>query len=678
MNHYLLEIGMEEIPARFLQSLSQQLKDRLAAYLEAERIAFDGVEAFATPRRLAVRVRGLADQQQALEEEVRGPSLKVAKDQAGQWSKAALGFLRGQQAQVEDLFIKEVKGVDYVFVNKVAACQSVESVLAGISTVVAHMNFPVTMRWADLGIEYIRPVHWIVSLLNDQVIPFEFAGIQADRYTRGHRFLAGQQAVELSHALDYEESLMDAFVIADFDRRQAVIQDQINRLAQEKNWVVPENQDLLDEVTAIVEWPTAFSGQFEEQYLELPDQVLVTAMRDHQRYFYVLDSQGEHLLPYFISVRNGHQTHMDNVIKGNQKVLRARLADAEFFYQEDLKHTLTDFVDRLGSLNEHYQLGTFADKQDRVGALVDALSHSLSIDPQVKADALRASQIYKFDLVTLMVDEFSELQGVVGGIYAQHYGENHVVAQAISEQYLPTAAGGDLPQSPAGALLAVADKLDTLMAYFNVGIIPTGSNDPYALRRQAMGVVEILMAQDWQIDLLPVLEDRMADQDARAALVDFIKARVQVYMDHQALDYDLIQAVLGQPGLILWRMVQAGRQIAQKRFEDRPSFNLMIENLSRVVNLGNKVEETVVLELDLAQSDLERDLILKVQSLKAGESLAEEIQVFYEISPMIAAYFQDHMVNAEDRGLRFNRYQLMADLTAAILRVFDPRQVVNK
>ncbi|MGX7144481.1 glycine--tRNA ligase subunit beta [Facklamia languida] len=678
MNHYLLEIGMEEIPARFLQSLSQQLKDRLAAYLEAERIAFDGVEAFATPRRLAVRVRGLADQQQALEEEVRGPSLKVAKDQAGQWSKAALGFLRGQQAQVEDLFIKEVKGVDYVFVNKVAACLSVESVLAGISTVVAHMNFPVTMRWADLGIEYIRPVHWIVSLLNDQVIPFEFAGIQADRYTRGHRFLAGQQAVELSHALDYEESLMDAFVIADFDRRQAVIQDQINRLAQEKNWVVPENQDLLDEVTAIVEWPTAFSGQFEEQYLELPDQVLVTAMRDHQRYFYVMDSQGEHLLPYFISVRNGHQAHMDNVIKGNQKVLRARLADAEFFYQEDLKHTLTDFVDRLGSLNEHYQLGTFADKQDRVGTLVDALSHSLSLDSQVKEDALRASQIYKFDLVTLMVDEFSELQGVVGGIYAQHYGENHAVAQAISEQYLPTAAGGDLPQSPVGALLAVADKLDTLMAYFNVGIIPTGSNDPYALRRQAMGVVEILMAQDWQIDLLPVLEDRMADQDARAALVDFIKARVQVYMDHQAIDYDLIQAVLGQPGLIPWRMVQAGRQIAQKRFEDQPSFNLMIENLSRVVNLGNKVEETVALELDLAQSDLERDLILKVQSLKAGESLAEEIQVFYEISPMIAAYFQDHMVNAEDRGLRFNRYQLMADLTAAILRVFDPRQVVNK
>ena len=678
MNHYLLEIGMEEIPARFLQSLSQQLKDRLAAYLEAERIAFDGVEAFATPRRLAVRVRGLADQQQALEEEVRGPSLKVAKDQAGQWSKAALGFLRGQQAQVEDLFIKEVKGVDYVFVNKVAACQSVESVLAGISTVVAHMNFPVTMRWADLGIEYIRPVHWIVSLLNDQVIPFEFAGIQADRYTRGHRFLAGQQAVELVHALDYEESLMDAFVIADFDRRQAVIQDQINRLAQEKNWVVPENQELLDEVTAIVEWPTAFSGQFEEQYLELPDQVLVTAMRDHQRYFYVLDSQGEHLLPYFISVRNGHQAHMDNVIKGNQKVLRARLADAEFFYQEDLKHTLTDFVDRLGSLNEHYQLGTFADKQDRVGALVDALSHSLSLDPQVKADALRASQIYKFDLVTLMVDEFSELQGVVGGIYAQHYGENHAVAQAISEQYLPTAAGGGLPQSPAGALLAVADKLDTLMAYFNVGIIPTGSNDPYALRRQAMGVVEILMAQDWQIDLLPVLEDRMADQEARAALVDFIKARVQVYMDHQALDYDLIQAVLGQPGLIPWRMVQVGRQIAQKRFEDRPSFNLMIENLSRVVNLGDKVEETVALDLDLAQSDLERDLILKVQSLKAGESLAEEIQVFYEISPMIAAYFQDHMVNAEDRGLRFNRYQLMADLTTAILSVFDPRQVVNK
>lgn len=692
MSQFLLEIGMEEIPARFLVDLRDQLKDRVEDFLTASRINFESLESFATPRRLAVRVNGLAEGQTSLEEEIRGPSLKVAKNEDGTWSKATLGFLRGQGLEEEAVFVKEVKGTDYIFVNKKAAQEKTSSVLKNIVSVLEDMHFPVSMRWGNQQIEYIRPVHWLVSLLDEQVIPISFARINSDRYTRGHRFLGSREPLCLPHASEYEKILEEGFVIADFEERQNEIYHQIQEIAEDNNWDVPDNPELLEEVTALVEWPTAFYGDFEEVYLQIPHIMVITAMRDHQRYFYALNSESKDLLPVFISVRNGDENHIENVVKGNQKVLRARLADSLFFYEEDLKHTLEYFVQQLDRVNEHFKLGTFAQKQERVSSLLMVLASQIDNLPEedFKA-ALNASEIYKFDLMTQAVDEFSELQGQIGGIYAEHFGESEKVAQAISEQYLPTSAGGDLPETKAGALLALADKIDTILAYFSVGLIPTGSNDPYALRRQTMGVVEIILKQNWSFDLAPLISSRLESlqtnlkevssdsvEEITDQAINFIQARIQVYLENKQVSYDVIQSVLGSSHLNVNRLVESALAIQKRRNQNEERFRQVIENLSRVVNLGEKVTEVVEIKPELAQTDSETELIGKVMMAASIESLEEQLNYYLSISPIISEYFEENMVNADDESLRFNRYQLMYQLTQAIIQIFDPRKLVTK
>uniref|UniRef100_UPI0026E92A5C glycine--tRNA ligase subunit beta n=1 Tax=Abiotrophia defectiva TaxID=46125 RepID=UPI0026E92A5C len=531
MAEFLLEIGMEEIPARFLLDLSQQLEKRVADFLAEERLAFESLSAYATPRRLAVLVHGLVERSQDVSTKAKGPSLKIAKDAEGNWTKAALGFIKGQGASQEDVIVESIKGEDYIFVNKHLPGKAADQVLSGLNRVLEAMTFPVTMTWHDYETPFIRPVHWIVALLDQELVPLEFVGVKSDRISRGHRFLGHD--VSLAKATDYVEALREQHVLVDFEERRANIRQQLADLASAQGWQVPVDEDLLEEVTAIVEWPTVFYGDFEDKYLSVPHCVLITAMRDHQRYFYALDAKGE-LLPVFISVRNGNDQHLANVVKGNQKVLRARLEDALFFYQEDLKHDLNFFVDKLANVNEHFKLGTLADKQVRVGALIRQLQSDLNLDQASYEAALRASQIYKFDLMTQVVGEFDELQGQIGEIYARHYGEETLVAQAIGTQYLPTTSGGALPNQDAGALLALADKLDTLFQYFKVGLIPTGSNDPYALRRTAMGIVEILLDRGWELDLLPVfkqlVEAQEGDQELLKQLADFVWARVAVHL----------------------------------------------------------------------------------------------------------------------------------------------------
>ena len=451
MAEFLLEIGMEEIPARFLLDLSQQLEKRVADFLAEERLAYESLSAYATPRRLAVQVHGLAERSQDVSTKSKGPSLKIAKDAEGNWTKAALGFIKGQGASQEDVIVESIKGEDYIFVNKHLPGKAADQVLSGLNRVLEAMTFPVTMTWHDYETPFIRPVHWIVALLDQALVPLEFVGVKSDRISRGHRFLGHD--VTLAQATDYVEALREQHVLVDFEERRANIRQQLADLASAQGWQVPVDEDLLEEVTAIVEWPTVFYGDFEDKYLSVPHCVLITAMRDHQRYFYALDAKNE-LLPVFISVRNGNDQHLANVVKGNQKVLRARLEDALFFYQEDLKHDLNFFVDKLANVNEHFKLGTLADKQVRVGALISQLQGELNLDQASYEAALRASQIYKFDLMTQVVGEFDELQGQIGEIYARHYGEEALVAQAIGTQYLPTTSGGALPNQDAGALLA--------------------------------------------------------------------------------------------------------------------------------------------------------------------------------------------------------------------------------
>ena len=680
MAEFLLEIGMEEIPARFLLDLSQQLEKRVADFLAEERLAYESLSAYATPRRLAVLVHGLAERSQDVSTKAKGPSLKIAKDAEGNWTKAALGFIKGQGASQEDVIVESIKGEDYIFVNKHLPGKAADQVLSGLNRVLEAMTFPVTMTWHDYEIPFIRPVHWIVALLDQELVPLEFVGVKSDRISRGHRFLGHD--VTLAKATDYVEALREQHVLVDFEERRANIRQQLADLASAQGWQVPVDEDLLEEVTAIVEWPTVFYGDFEEKYLSVPHCVLITAMRDHQRYFYALDAKDE-LLPVFISVRNGNDQHLANVVKGNQKVLRARLEDALFFYQEDLKHDLNFFVDKLANVNEHFKLGTLADKQVRVGALISQLQGDLSLDQASYEAALRASQIYKFDLMTQVVGEFDELQGQIGEIYARHYGEEALVAQAIGTQYLPTTSGGALPDQDAGALLALADKLDTLFQYFKVGLIPTGSNDPYALRRTAMGIVEILLDRGWELDLLPVfkqlVEAQEGDQELLKQLADFVWARVAVHLRNQSVDMDQIQGIGAAKHLEVGKANYVAHFLKTHKDKNPTAYKRFLEAITRVVNLGAKVQEETQLNLDLAQTDSEAKLLEATAKIDQYKISVDALYMYLDnLVPVIEAYFDDNKVNADDETIRANRLATLKVLTEAVLELFDSRLLINK
>lgn len=680
MAEFLLEIGMEEIPARFLLDLSQQLEKRVADFLAEERLAYESLSAYATPRRLAVLVHGLAERSEDVSTKAKGPSLKIAKDAEGNWTKAALGFIKGQGASQEDVIVESIKGEDYIFVNKHLPGQAADQVLSGLNRVLEAMTFPVTMTWHDYEIPFIRPVHWIVALLDQELVPLEFVGVKSDRISRGHRFLGHD--VTLAKATDYVEALREQHVLVDFEERRANIRQQLADLASAQGWQVPIDEDLLEEVTAIVEWPTVFYGDFEEKYLSVPHCVLITAMRDHQRYFYALDAKGE-LLPVFISVRNGNDQHLANVVKGNQKVLRARLEDALFFYQEDLKHDLNFFVGKLANVNEHFKLGTLADKQVRVGALISQLQGDLSLDHASYEAALRASQIYKFDLMTQVVGEFDELQGQIGEIYARHYGEEALVAQAIGTQYLPTTSGGALPNQDASALLALADKLDTLFQYFKVGLIPTGSNDPYALRRTAMGIVEILLDRGWELDLLPVfkhlVEAHEGDQELLKQLSDFVWARVAVHLRNQSVDMDQIQGIGAAKHLEVGKANYVAHFLKTHKDKNPTAYKRFLEAITRVVNLGAKVQEEAQLNLDLAQTDSEAKLLEAAAKIDQYKISVDALYMYLDnLVPVIEAYFDDNKVNADDETIRANRLATLKVLTEAVLELFDSRLLINK
>ena len=680
MAEFLLEIGMEEIPARFLLDLSQQLEKRVADFLAEERLAYESLSAYATPRRLAVLVHGLAERSEDVSTKAKGPSLKIAKDAEGNWTKAALGFIKGQGASQEDVIVESIKGEDYIFVNKHLPGQAADQVLSGLNRVLEAMTFPVTMTWHDYEIPFIRPVHWIVALLDQELVPLEFVGVKSDRISRGHRFLGHD--VTLAKATDYVEALREQHVLVDFEERRANIRQQLADLASAQGWQVPVDEDLLEEVTAIVEWPTVFYGDFEEKYLSVPHCVLITAMRDHQRYFYALDAKGE-LLPVFISVRNGNDQHLANVVKGNQKVLRARLEDALFFYQEDLKHDLNFFVGKLANVNEHFKLGTLADKQVRVAALIRQLQGDLSLDHASYEAALRASQIYKFDLMTQVVGEFDELQGQIGEIYARHYGEEALVAQAIGTQYLPTTSGGALPNQDASALLALADKLDTLFQYFKVGLIPTGSNDPYALRRTAMGIVEILLDRGWELDLLPVfkhlVEAHEGDQELLKQLSDFVWARVAVHLRNQSVDMDQIQGIGAAKHLEVGKANYVAHFLKTHKDKNPTAYKRFLEAITRVVNLGAKVQEEAQLNLDLAQTDSEAKLLEAAAKIDQYKISVDALYMYLDnLVPVIEAYFDDNKVNADDETIRVNRLATLKVLTEAVLELFDSRLLINK
>lgn len=678
----LLEIGLEEIPAHIVSPSSQQLVQKMKQFLDDNRLSYGEVLAFSTPRRLAVMVKDLSDRQVDVEESVKGPAKKIALDAEGNWSKAAMGFVRGQKLSVEEIYFKEINGIEYVHVDKFIEGQAAKSILTHLDKVITAMTFPVSMNWADYHFNYIRPIHWITAMLDEEVIPFSLLDIHTSNTSRGHRFLGKQ--VTFSTALDYENDLEKEFVIADSNKRQNMIISQIEDISKEHNWNVSINPDLLEEINNLVEYPTAFYGKYNPTYLEIPEEILITSMRDHQRYVDVADHSGN-LLPYFISVRNGNAEFIENVVRGNEKVLTARLEDGLFFYEEDKKRTIEKCVEQLKQVTFHEKIGSVYEKIQRVRSFAATIGTSVGLTDDEMIGLNRAAEIYKFDLVTNVVGEFPELQGIMGEKYALLQGESPAVATAIREHYLPISSDGELPKSSIGAVLALADKLESMMSFFAIGKIPTGSNDPFALRRQAYGLVRIIEKENWffPIDTLrkDILSTLTADskellpgyEKTGSELVDFIKARLQQFMRNEKIRYDIIDAALHSNQENLIDILETSRTL-EKHLTDS-SFKPTIESLTRVLNLARKNNKVIdfidhKINVSLFETDSEANLANQVEKIQASFNELETEGKFKELEslqPFIDDFFDENMVMTGNESIRNNRLSLLMQIARLTL-----------
>ena len=686
----LLEIGLEELPAQYVRTSSEQLATRVEDFFKQENLSFESVEAFATPRRLAVRVNGLEEEQEDRVEIFKGPSLAIAKKD-GAWTKAAEGFVRGKGLTTDDIYVETIKDVEYIHVKQLLQGKSTKEVVKKLSSVITDMKFPVTMRWAAHTFEYLRPIHWIVALYGEEVIEeIQVLDVKAGRVSRGHRFLG--KDTEIATPEQYEQALAEQFVIVNQDERKALVRKQIEELAAKNAWIVPIDEELLEEVSSILEYPTAFAGTFDEKYLVVPEPVLVTSMKEHQRYFVVYNAQGE-LQPYFISARNGNDYMIENVAKGNQKVLTARLEDALFFYEEDKKVPMTAFLKKLETLNFHAKIGSMTEKMNRVQLLVGRIANELNLDAKDVETAQRAAEIYKFDLVTNMVGEFPELQGIMGEIYAKNYGETPEVARAIREHYMPISADGELPSSVPGALLAIADKLDTFLSFTAAGMLPTGSNDPYALRRQVMGLVQIVEAFDWHLeieefaklllglDYVEFLEDKK--EDVQAFVLGFIRERLAQRMTTVTKRHDIIEAVLNSNSKSVPEQMKAvavlEKEVSKAAIKD------ITEALNRVINISSKgfaeARHSSEYSLDKVETESERQLVESIATLRKdfeNYSAQEKFSAFASITPKIHEFFNENMVMVDNEEIRTNRLRFLRELALMILEFVDFTELIVK
>lgn len=685
---YLFEIGTEEMPAHVVAKSVKQLADRTGKFLKDNGLSFKNIKTFSTPRRLTILVQELAEKQADIDEIKKGPSKKIALDKDGNWSKAAEGFVRGQNMSVDDIYFQKIKDVEYAYIHVKKEGKKATEILLGMDQIVKELAFPTKMRWGNYDLEFVRPIHWIVSLFGSEIIPVKILDIVAGRKTYGHRFLG--ESLVLATSDDYESALKSQFVIADANQRKNMILSQINSLCEKNDWQVKIDSGLLEEVTNLVEYPTIFSGSFNEKYLNIPKEVLITSMKDNQRYFEVYDHEGT-LINHFIAIRNGNSDYLDNVIAGNEKVLVARLDDAQFFYDEDKKYPLSHFVEKLSSVSFHDKIGSMAEKMLRVKLIGEYIGEKINISSSELADFDRAADIYKFDLVTNMVGEFAELQGIMGTHYAELAGERKAVSQAIKESYLPSSADGDLPTTKIGSLLSIADKLDTIIAFFGAGMIPNSSNDPYALRRSAYGIVRILINQSWNISIEDALKDIIAllkgktvaklpnDETTQAEISDFIINRVKQLLQVKKYSYDVIDTVLASNQQNVANILSIA-DILQENHDDS-KFKKVVESLTRIANILKKASfsEAEQINPDLFENNSEKALYDKI-NLLLDKSLDVKTlySEFVQLQPVIDEYFDSNMILDKNEAVKINRLSQLKLIDKLALEFGDLSKLVIK
>ena len=661
----LFEIGAEEIPAGFMPNILGQLKQLAETKLNDAHLPFESIATYGTPRRLALIVKGLADTSAEISERHKGPSASIAYDADGNATKAAIGFARGKGLDVADLVVED----GYIYAEtKTAGVPAKDIVTDMLPQLITGLNFPKSMHWGNLDAKFVRPVRWLVALLDEEVIPVEFATVKSGNVTRGHRFL-GADEITIKNAASYVDTLKENFVMVDQDARRELISKQLHDMAASKNASIVWDDDLLEEINYLVEWPTALCGGFEESYLALPDAAIITPMKDHQRYFPLVDQEGK-LLPMFLTVRNGSDHSIEVVQAGNERVLRARLDDAKFFFNEDRKKPLIDRQDGLTKIVFQEGLGNLADKTERLLKLGRVFGEECGLHEDAAVVLERATELAKTDLTTGMVTEFTELQGVMGKEYALLDGESPEVAEAIFEQYLPRFAGDVLPQTEAGKVLSIIDKVDNIVATFSRGLIPTGSQDPYALRRQTIGILNILLGSDWNISLRPIFKASMellnvpADkqEELLSQVEEFFTLRLKnIFLDRE-VPHHVIDLLLSNNELSVADAEGLVNALLANRIDENVE---LVQAYTRMYNLVKDVEYIGV-NSDLLKEDAEKALFeaaskASEESLAAWEAndYAAVVAVPTTLVPAINKFFEDVMVMDKDEAIKANRLQLV-------------------
>ena len=680
----LLEIGTEEIPARFMSGALEQLKNSAKNKLTELRIGYREIQVLGTPRRLVLVVRDMAEEQTDMHSENKGPSVKIAFDENGNPTKAAQGFARGQGVEATALVVKD--GYVYAMVHEEG--KPVAGLVAEmLVNLIDSLTFPKNMRWADLERRFVRPIRWLLALFGSEIIPFTVAEVSTSNKTRGHRFLSKGEFV-IGSVEDYLSTLADQYVMVDQEVRRQVIREQVEKIAIEQGGTATIDEDLLEEVVYLVEYPTALYGTFEDKYLSLPPEAIITPMREHQRYFPVFSPEGK-LLPVFITVRNGGAEHLDIVRHGNERVLKARLADARFFYEEDKKIKLIDRVDKLKTIVFQEGLGTVHDKTMRIEALSVGIAEELTLADELMPVIKRSAILTKTDLVTGMVCEFTELQGTMGREYALLNGEQPAVAQAIFEHYLPRFAGDVLPQSFVGQVISIADKLDNIVATFSRGLIPTGSQDPYALRRQALGIVNILINGKHHISLSTMLlktmellnlKDAKQQEKLQSDIQDFFRLRIKNVLTDEKIRYDIIDAVMAvgiddiyDTWLRAKAMELEGTGTAMQK---------AIQAFTRVSNLMKHAtvdvidENLFVVEAERALYEEYKVARQSIDAMLVAKEYPGALSAMVKMSAPIDAFFSEVMVMAEDIEVRNNRLALLKAIANLTGQIADISKIV--
>ena len=665
----------------------EQLKLNIVKSFDENRITYDSVNVYSTPRRLTVVVDNICERQEDLEEEVKGPAKKIAVDADGNFTKPLLGFMKSKGIKEEDLYFKQVGKEEYAFGKIKQEGKLTSEVLKTVlPEAIKSMTFPKAMRWGGKNMRFIRPIRWMVCILNDSVLDIELEGIVSGNVTKGHRFL-GESEFEVNTLDEYLAKLKENFVILNQDERKSIIKEQCEEVAKSLGGEIELDEELLEEVTHLVEYPTAFYGEFDEDYAKLPKEVVITPMKQHQRYFPVL-KDGK-LLPNFIAVRNGDSHRIDNVKSGNEKVLEARLADALFFYKEDTKKSLESYIEKLKTVVFQAKLGTVYDKTLRIEKLANDILDKLN-ESGVKEDTLRAAKLCKADLVTGMVFEFTELQGVMGREYAKVSGENENVAEAIFEHYLPRFAGDILPKTKEGIVLSIADKLDSIAGFFAIGIQPTGSQDPYALRRQALGIINILMDNNLDISLKELVDLTLDNysfiefnkEEVLNQIMDFFKDRIKNLFRDLGIRYDVIDAILSSNIDDIADMY--ARANALNSWIDKDELVEMLTAFNRVATLAQKAETDKV-DINLMREEAEFNLYQQFQEIRsnvehllADKEYTKALDAFASLRPAIDNMFDSVMIMDKDEAIKNNRLAILKQIYDIMLNICDLSKIVYK